>query len=162
MSIVDEFKSGQFSLYAQWMAIISLLLLVILGFTNFLGVTIFAVLGFIFAGFMFFLELPILTAWCPTGPKTERAVKFFGKPLFRMALYAVFSIVMWLSIMQATTSILIAAVSLSATTVLYGIAVFKKEELSRSEWTGGKGIARGASSPVKPPTSSVGRGANAV
>jgi hypothetical protein len=98
-------------------------------------------------------------------PNSERFVKFFSNASFRTLLYLSFAVLMWLSILMATTSMLIAAISLTFTTICYAIAVLKKEEFSRSAWTGGKGLASSKSSSAaaanKPATVVVG-GVNAV
>ncbi|KAI9090504.1 hypothetical protein DFS34DRAFT_597509 [Phlyctochytrium arcticum] len=144
MSLGSELTSGKCTIYAQWCAILSVLFLIIFGITNFLSVIIFAIIAFVEAFFMIWLELPLLAACLPGGPKIQKFKEFFAKTSLRAALYAVFAVLIWLSLLESATSILVAAVFLTLTSGFYLISVFKKEELERSGLTGGAGIAAAA------------------
>ncbi|KAJ3172934.1 Golgi apparatus membrane protein tvp18 [Geranomyces variabilis] len=160
MTIGSELKSGKFTIYAQWYiyntpkhfqtrnrypaAILSVLFLIIFSITNFISVLPFAILAWVEAFFMIWLEIPLLTVCCPGGPKIDAFQKFFQNTLFRSILYAVFAVLIWLSILMSATSLLVAAISLSFTCIFYFISVIRREELSRSGVTGGQGVAAGA------------------
>ncbi|KAI9345784.1 hypothetical protein DFJ73DRAFT_796892 [Zopfochytrium polystomum] len=127
MGLGDDFRSGNFTIYGQWSAIISIILMIVIGyvghptrFSVFLGMFPFAVLSFVFAFVMILLELPIITSCCPcTGPRTEsfRADERIGR--------------------------VISAIALSVTTVLYGIASFRRDEASGNSVLGALGGSRG-------------------
>ncbi|TPX68219.1 hypothetical protein SpCBS45565_g03275 [Spizellomyces sp. 'palustris'] len=74
--------------------------------------------------------------------------RFFTNTLFRSGLYAVFAVLIWLSILMQATSLITAAITLTLTCVFYLISVFKKEELERSGVTGGQGVATAAAGRV--------------
>lgn len=62
MGVWAEIKSGSFSIYAQYMAIISIILLIALGVQSLISspsVIAFVILGWIFAAIMIFLECPL-------------------------------------------------------------------------------------------------------
>ncbi|KAJ3037477.1 Golgi apparatus membrane protein tvp18 [Rhizophlyctis rosea] len=141
MGLGAEVTSGQFTIYAQWFSILSIIFLILFGILNFLSVIIFAIIAFVEAGIMLFLEIPWLTKCCPTSPKFDTFIKTMENTLFRTILYAVFAIIIWLSILMHATSLLVAAITLSITTICYIIAFFKKEDFKRSGITGGAGLA---------------------
>ncbi|KAI8833544.1 hypothetical protein BC829DRAFT_407783 [Chytridium lagenaria] len=140
MSIIEEFRSGKFTIYGQWWAIISALLLIIFGLASFQAVLPFAFAAWIQAAIIVLLEIPIVTQCCPCGPSTSSFLKFFENTVFRTVLYLVFSGIIWLSIIMAASSLIIGAITLTVTFILYGIAATRKEEMQRSFYTGGKGI----------------------
>ncbi|KAI8819137.1 uncharacterized protein EV422DRAFT_119052 [Fimicolochytrium jonesii] len=144
MSLGSELKSGKFTIYAQWAAILSVLFLIIFSITNIISLLLFAILAWIEAFFMIWLEIPLLTVCCPGGPKIDAFQRFFQNTLFRSILYAVFAVVMWLSILSSASTLIIAAITLSFTSIFYFISVFKKEPLERSGMTGGGGVGAAA------------------
>ncbi|KAJ3209811.1 Golgi apparatus membrane protein tvp18 [Dinochytrium kinnereticum] len=107
---------------------------------NFTAVLPFAFAAWVEAAIIVLLEIPIITQCCPCGPNTSSFLKFFENTVFRTILYLVFAGIIWLSIIMAASSIIVAALALTVTFVFYGIASSKKEELQRSFYTGGKGI----------------------
>ncbi|KAJ3264812.1 Golgi apparatus membrane protein tvp18 [Chytriomyces hyalinus] len=152
MSSWEEFKSGNFNVYGRWSAIISGILLIALGISNFISVFPFALAGFGITGVIVILEIPFVTKWCPTGPRTQKMSEFFSNPIFKTALYAAFSAVMWLSILMAGTSILAAAIGLSFTTLAYGVAIIRKDPAAvpLKQPNVAKLAAKAAMSPSKP------------
>ncbi|KAJ3165650.1 Golgi apparatus membrane protein tvp18 [Irineochytrium annulatum] len=146
MGFVDEWRSGKFTVYAQWAAILSGVFLIILGFVTFTSVLPFALLAFVQSFLIVLLEVPIVTQCCPTGPMMSGFVKFFENTIFRSVLYLVFAGMQWISLLMAASALLVAAMTLSVTFVLYAIAASKKEEFSRSYFTGGKGVSGTAAS----------------
>ncbi|KAI9328483.1 hypothetical protein DFJ73DRAFT_964501 [Zopfochytrium polystomum] len=144
MGLGDDFRSGNFTIYGQWSAIISIILMIVIGISVFLGMFPFAVLSFVFAFVMILLELPIITSCCPcTGPRTESFVKFFANPIFKSLLYASFAVLLWLSVLMSGSAVVISAIALSVTTVLYGIASFRRDEASGNSVLGALGGSRG-------------------
>ncbi|KAI8610552.1 hypothetical protein BC830DRAFT_1172612 [Chytriomyces sp. MP71] len=154
MSSWAEFTSGNFNVYGRWAALISgirkllsdiLELMNVINnlgpkysphragtlhhhrITDFLAVFPFAIAGFGMAFVIVVLEIPFVTKWCPTGPRTQKIAEFFANPIFKTLLYAGFTAVMWLSILMASTSILAAAIGLSFTTLAYGVAIVRKD-----------------------------------
>ncbi|KAJ3009791.1 Golgi apparatus membrane protein tvp18 [Thoreauomyces humboldtii] len=122
-------------------AILSVLFLIIFSITNIISLIPFAIISWVEAFFMIWLEIPLLTVCIPGGPKIDAFQRFFQNTLFRSILYAVFAVLIWLSILMKASSLLVAAITLSATSIFYFISVLKKENLERSGMTGGGGMA---------------------
>lgn len=168
MGLVDDFRSGNFTVYGQWTAILTIVLLIIIGIACFISTLIpFSILSFGFAGVMLLLEVPILTSCCPcAGPRTESFVKFFSNPIFKTCLYAVFAALIWVSLLVATSTMIISALALTTTCGLYGVAMFRKDTPSGSSVLGGASgaaaAAKGANKATNIIKKSASTGASAV
>ncbi|KAI8087917.1 uncharacterized protein B0P05DRAFT_530670 [Gilbertella persicaria] len=120
MGLLDEFKSRNFSLYAQWLGVISIILLVALGVVTLTSNPIFAIVGWVIAFVLFFIEVPLCTKFCPTSPRFDAFIAGFENAYFRGAVYIIFSIVMFLSTLINTTVLVVPAVTLLLTFLSYG------------------------------------------
>ncbi|KAI8052742.1 hypothetical protein BDF21DRAFT_350415 [Thamnidium elegans] len=89
MGIFDEFKSRNFSLYAQWLGVISIVLLIALGVIAFPSNPIFSPIGWVIAFILFFVEVPLCTKFCPTSPKFDGFIARFENSYFRGIMYLV-------------------------------------------------------------------------
>ncbi|KAI9193067.1 uncharacterized protein BJ171DRAFT_533890 [Polychytrium aggregatum] len=146
MAFKDELKSGKFTIYAQWASLLSIFFLVILGLSNFFSfgalssLLIFIIIAWVEAAVMIFLEVPILTKCCPAGPRFSAFLGFFESTVFRTGLYAAFAVLMWLSLLSGASSLLVCAITLTATAGCYTIAMIKREGMERSSMLGGQGV----------------------
>ncbi|KAL1930379.1 hypothetical protein VTP01DRAFT_10541 [Rhizomucor pusillus] len=140
MGIIDEFASRNFSLYAQWFGIISIILLVVLGVVSLVSNIIFSIIGWVFAFILVFVEVPLCTKFCPTSPKFDNFVATFENSYLRAALYLVFAVVMFLSNLINTTSLIAAAVTLLLAAICYGIAAVKQQPHASTKILGGTGV----------------------
>lgn len=140
MSVSSELSSGKFTIYAQWCAILSIIFLVVFGILNFLSVIPFAILGFVEAFLMVFLELPLVAFCCPSFEIVNKFKQFFENIILRTVLYLGFAFLIWLSLIMSVSTLIIPAVFLTLTSAFYGIAQLKHEGLERSQFTGGSGI----------------------
>jgi len=128
MGFWADFMSGKFYTYASWCGILSIVLLWIFCIWNLISANIpFALVGIAISIMMLFLEIPICT-WCCSGPKTDKFQERFAKPLMRAALYLIFAVIMWLSLLICTSTLIIPACSLTVTAIFYSTAVFRKED----------------------------------
>ncbi|KAI8991413.1 hypothetical protein BDF20DRAFT_811676 [Mycotypha africana] len=89
MGLLDELRSRNFSLYAQWLGIISLILLVVLGVVALTSNFIFSIVGWVIAFILFFVEIPLCTKFCPTSPRFDAFIARFENAYFRGAMYIV-------------------------------------------------------------------------
>ncbi|KAK9768762.1 Golgi apparatus membrane protein tvp18 [Basidiobolus ranarum] len=137
MSVVDEFKSGNFSIYGQWSAIIAAICLVVFGIIKFTSVVVFAIFGFIFAVCILILEIPFCGM---VIPKSSVVTDRFSSNLMRAILYLVFAIVIWVSIAQKFTVLFLGALFLTFSVLFYGIAHLRGQDRSSSTLTGGSGV----------------------
>ncbi|KAJ3360579.1 hypothetical protein AMAG_16063 [Allomyces macrogynus ATCC 38327] len=139
MGFVEELKSGNGTIYAQWGGMLSIIFLVVGGLLNIISsLILFALLAWIEAFIMILLEIPIFQRCCPTGPRVQAFVKYFEGNYLRAALYLGFSIVMWLSLRESSTSVLLilAAVSTLFSSFCYAVAGLKHQERQNSSLTG--------------------------
>ncbi|OAJ37159.1 hypothetical protein BDEG_21222 [Batrachochytrium dendrobatidis JEL423] len=119
MTFVDDLKSGKCAIYGQFTAILTFLFLVIFGFFNLVSsLIIFSILGWVFAGIVFLVEMPFC-AKCCANDNLKRVSDFFQANQFKACLYLVFSIVLWCSIRVQASTILVSATFMTFTTAFY-------------------------------------------
>ncbi|KXS21484.1 hypothetical protein M427DRAFT_50919 [Gonapodya prolifera JEL478] len=141
MGFVEEILSGKASLYAQWGALISAILLVILGIVTFLGILPFALIALIEAVIIFFCEIPFCIKCCPTSDRFDNFVKqVLDNIMYRILLYAVMTVLMWLSLLMGRSWLILPAITLTVVTLLYTVAWVRKEDRVTSGLTGGTGV----------------------
>ncbi|KAI9031918.1 hypothetical protein CLU79DRAFT_730678 [Phycomyces nitens] len=140
MGIFAEFASRNFSLYAQWFGLVSIVLLIALGIVSLVGNLIFSIIGWVLAFILVFVEVPLCKKVCPTSPKFDGFVNTFESSYLRAGLYVVFSIVMFLSRTISTTILLIPAVTLLLAAISYAIAGFKQQPHASTAILGGTGV----------------------
>ncbi|KAL2911826.1 Golgi apparatus membrane protein tvp18 [Polyrhizophydium stewartii] len=132
MSIIDDLKSGRCAIYGQFSALLAFVCLVIFGFFNLIStLIIFSILGWVFAGLIFLIEVPFCASCC-ANENLQRVSRFFQANQFKAILYLVLSIIMWLSTRVATSSLIVSALLLTLTTAFYGIAALRKEDPAKS------------------------------
>ena len=66
--------------------------------------------------------------------------KFIKSSALRSLLYLIFAIVLWASLSVAISTLIIPAISMTITAILYMTSLFKKEEPVKSTMTGGSGV----------------------
>ncbi|KAI9292333.1 hypothetical protein K502DRAFT_352118 [Neoconidiobolus thromboides FSU 785] len=154
VDIKSEFQSGQFTLYGQctdhpWYRVLPFcrrfLDIIFVISTSVLSYKILIVFS-IFSGIILLLEIPLFVKVIPGGPKIQTFVDYFENHYFRGALYLAFSIVIFLSTLQANTSLILPGITLLATSACYFVAGFKHQERVTSSLLGGTGIMAGAQS----------------
>ncbi len=94
---------------------------------------------------MFLLEVTFL-AKCIRG--TDRLIELSKNNKMKVGVYLIASITMWLSLFVGTSSLILPAVILSLTTFLYGGAVARNEDATKSSVLSQEGIARSVISRV--------------
>ncbi|KAH9885538.1 Golgi apparatus membrane protein TVP18 [Xylariomycetidae sp. FL2044] len=148
MSIKDEFATRNFSIYGQWLGILSMILCFALGIANLFNLfghfllIIFAILALISCFLILFVEIPLLLRICPTSASFDAMIRKVSTNYMRAAAYGVMAIVQWLSIIVATSSLIAAAVILSLTGVCYALAGLKGQAFVGSKTLGGQGVAQ--------------------
>ncbi|ORZ09537.1 hypothetical protein BCR42DRAFT_423601 [Absidia repens] len=140
MVLMEELRSRNFSLYAQWGGIISIILLIVLGAVGFLGNIPFAILGWIFAFVLVFVEVPLCIKFCPTSPRFDTFVSGFENSYLRAGLYMVMAIVMFASNAVSSGVLNLPAVFLLLTSLCYLVAGFKQQPHASSKVLGGTGV----------------------
>ncbi|KAG2190343.1 hypothetical protein INT46_011598 [Mucor plumbeus] len=140
MGVFDEVKSRNFSLYGQWLGIISIILLIALGIVGFISHVVFSIVGWVIAFILIVVEIPLCMKFCPTSPKFDGFIAYFENCYFRAILYLVFAVVMFLSNLINVGPLIACGVSLLLAAICYGIAAVTGQAFASSKILGGTGV----------------------
>jgi hypothetical protein len=91
---------------------------------------------------LIFIEIPLLLRICPTSSKFDAFIRRFTTNYMRAAVYAIMSVVQWLSIIVAGSSLIAAAVVLLIAAAFYALAGLKHQDFVGSKTLGGQGVAQ--------------------
>ncbi|KAL2854414.1 Golgi apparatus membrane protein tvp18 [Aspergillus pseudoustus] len=146
MSLAEEFRSRNFSIYGQWTGVLCIILCLAVGIANIFSfnavLIIFSILCIVSGCILVFIEVPFLLRICPTSEKFDTFIRRFTTNYMRAAVYTVMSIVQWLSLLKDASSLLAAAVLLLIAGLFYALAGFKNQDFVGSKTLGGQGIAQ--------------------
>ncbi|CEL07982.1 hypothetical protein BJX65DRAFT_78007 [Aspergillus insuetus] len=146
MSLAEEFRSRNFSIYGQWTGVLCIILCLAVGIANIFSfnavLIIFSILCIISGCILVFIEVPFLLRICPTSEKFDTFIRRFTTNYMRAAVYTVMSIVQWLSLLKDPSSLLAAAVLLLIAGLFYALAGLKNQDFVGSKTLGGQGIAQ--------------------
>jgi len=146
MTLKEEFATRNFSIYGQWLGILSMILCFALGIANIFRfdviIIIFSVLCLVSSFIILFVEVPLLLRICPTSSTFDNAIRRVSTNYMRAAAYGVMALVQWLSLIRTATSLIAAAILLTFTGVCYALAGFKGQAFVGSKTLGGAGVAQ--------------------
>lgn len=145
MTIADEFRSRNFSIYGQWTGVLCIILCFALGIANifhFNLVILFSVLCLVSAFILIFVEIPLLLRICPTSSKFDALIRRVTTNYIRAGVYLAMSAIQWISIVAKPTSLIAAAVLLMLAAVFYALAGLKGQGFVGSKTLGGQGVAQ--------------------
>ncbi|KAI9372686.1 hypothetical protein BJX61DRAFT_542490 [Aspergillus egyptiacus] len=146
MSLAEEFRSRNFSIYGQWTGVLCIILCLAVGIANIFSfnavLIVFSVLCIISGCILVFVEVPFLLRICPTSEKFDTFIRRFTTNWMRAAMYTIMSVVQWLSLLKDPSSLLAAAVFLLIAGLFYALAGLKSQEFIGSKTLGGQGIAQ--------------------
>lgn len=146
MTLAEELKSRNFSIYGQWIGVVCIFLCLAVGISNLFHVSIIILFGVIciLSGLtIIFVEIPLLLRICPTSPTFDNFIRRFTTNYMRAAIYGVMSLIQWLSLVhQPATSLIAAAVLLLFAAICYLIAGLKGQGFVGSKTLGGQGVAQ--------------------
>ncbi|KAA6406370.1 MAG: Golgi apparatus membrane tvp18 [Lasallia pustulata] len=145
MTLAEEFKSRNFSIYGQWTGVLCIFLCLALGIANLFHVSIvilFSILCIVSALILIFIEIPLLLRICPTSSKFDALIRRVTTNYMRAAVYGVMSMVQWLSLIPKATSLVAAAVVLLIAACFYLLAGIKGQGFVGSKTLGGHGVAQ--------------------
>lgn len=89
-----------------------------------------------------FIEIPLLLRICPTSSTFDAFMRRFTTNYMRAAIYAVMSVIQWLSLIAYATSLIAAAVFLLIAAIFYALAGLRGHEFAGSKTLGGQGVAQ--------------------
>jgi hypothetical protein len=122
MNLLEELKSGKAGIYAQWIGLISIIFLLAFGISLFLSsVIVFCIIAFVQAGLILLIEYPFCAKMLRG---TDRLIQAAESKPFKAGMYAVFAVLQWLSLLVATSGLIVPAILLSLTAILYGIIAY--------------------------------------
>jgi hypothetical protein len=146
MTLKEEFQTRNFSIYGQWLGILSMILCLATGISAIFSFTvlliIIGVISIVFAFLILFIEVPLLLRICPTSSKFDNAIRQVSTNYMRAAAYAVMSVVVFLSLLNSPSALIAAAVFLALTALCYLAAGIKGQAFVGSKTLGGQGVAQ--------------------
>ncbi|DAA78318.1 hypothetical protein H112_07732 [Trichophyton rubrum D6] len=147
MTLAEEFRSRNFSIYAQWTGILSMLICFAVGISNLFRVPsiilAFSIVCLACSPVILFIEVPLLLRICPTSSKFDAFIRRFASNTMRGVIYLAMSVIQWLSLVsKEATSLIAAAVFLLFTAIFYALAAAKGQEFTGSKTLGGQGVAQ--------------------
>ncbi|KAF3904906.1 hypothetical protein ABW20_dc0108081 [Dactylellina cionopaga] len=145
MGFMDEIRQRNFSIYGQWVGILSILLCLALGIANIFHfdiIIVWSVICLVSGLFLIFLEVPLLLRICPTSKAFDGFVRQFSSNYMRCAVYVILSVIQWTSLVRYATSLIAVAIVLLIAGGCYGLAGLKNQEFMNSKTLGGGGIAQ--------------------
>ncbi|KAF4124377.1 hypothetical protein GMORB2_5043 [Geosmithia morbida] len=146
MSILDEFRTRNFSIYGQWFGILSMIICLATGiasiFTTHPLLIIFCALAIVSAFIILFIEVPLLLRICPTSSKFDAFIRQITTNYLRAAAYAVMAVIQFLSTLVTGSSLIAAGVFLIITAICYLLAAIKGQAFVGSKTLGGQGVAQ--------------------
>ncbi|KXN68216.1 hypothetical protein CONCODRAFT_79846 [Conidiobolus coronatus NRRL 28638] len=140
-NLKEEIKSGKFTIYGQWVGLISGLILIIFGVVYiFSSLLVWAVISITAGVIVLFLEIPLFIKIFRTGERFEGFLNIFENNYFRASLYCGFAVANMLSCIQYVSSLIIGGVLLAISGICYALAGLKHQDRTTSKLTGGDGI----------------------
>ncbi|ODV94810.1 hypothetical protein PACTADRAFT_50670 [Pachysolen tannophilus NRRL Y-2460] len=136
----EDFRSRNFSIYGQWTGIVSIFICLIFGIVNifhFSWVILFSVFAIVQGLILIFVELPFLLKICPLSDNFINFIKGFNKNWPRTIFYGLMSLIQFLSLTAAVTSLLVPAITLAIAFIFYGIAAVFNQDFANSNVVGG-------------------------
>ncbi|KAJ3305952.1 Golgi apparatus membrane protein tvp18 [Kappamyces sp. JEL0829] len=146
MGCMDELKSGKFAIYAQWGGLASSIICVLVGISCLTSSTIIFAVASIAIGCLLFLLEVTWVAKCIRG--TDRIIELSKNNKMKLGLYSISSVVIWLSLLVAVSTLILPALVLTFTTGCYLGAVMRNEDPAKSGVLSQEGITRSVISRV--------------
>ncbi|VUC26294.1 unnamed protein product [Clonostachys rosea] len=147
MTLKEEFQTRNFSIYGQWFGILSMILCMATGITTVItSLTrplslILAAVAIASSLIILFVEVPLLLRICPTSAKFDAMIRKVSTNYMRAAVYAVMSVIQWLTLIDGADALIAPAVFLAITAFCYLLAAIKGQAFVGSKTLGGQGVA---------------------
>ncbi|KAJ5239479.1 Golgi apparatus membrane protein tvp18 [Penicillium chermesinum] len=146
MSLGEEFRSRNFSIYGQWTGVVAIILCFALGIANIFSFNaieiIFSALCLLSSFLILFIEVPWLLRICPTSSKFDGFIRRFTTNWMRAAFYTILSAIQFISLFNRVSSLLAAAIVLIIAACFYALAGIMSQEFVGSKTLGGVGVAQ--------------------
>lgn len=132
-----DFKKKNFSLYGQWISLLTIILCLALGVANLFHVNlviIFSIIALVQGVIVLFVEVPFLLKICPLTDTFTNFVRKFDQNWPRCGFYLLMSVIQWLSLLLMATSLLVIAILFLLLSLCYLFAALKKQEYLKSSF----------------------------
>ncbi|CAK7900353.1 golgi apparatus membrane protein Tvp18p [[Candida] anglica] len=131
----SDFKKKNFSLYGQWIGIVSIFLCLALGVANLFHVSVvivFSIICIVQALVVTFVEIPFLLRICPLTEQFTNFIRNFDENWPRCGFYLLMGVIQWLSLTVQVTSLIAVAVLFTLASSCYALAAIKKQDYLKS------------------------------
>ncbi|KAK3901629.1 Golgi apparatus membrane protein TVP18 [Staphylotrichum tortipilum] len=146
MTLREEFETRNFSIYGQWLGILTMIVCFALGIANCIRLNVVLIvlsaICLLSSFVILFIEVPLLLRICPTSPKFDAVIRKITTNYMRAAAYAAMALVQWLTLLISATSLIAAAILLTLTGCCYLLAGIKGQAFVGSKTLGGAGVAQ--------------------
>ncbi|OQD75938.1 hypothetical protein PENDEC_c005G01127 [Penicillium decumbens] len=162
MTLAEEFRSRNFSIYGQWLVpqfmsplritvdlktgVLCIILCIALGIANIFTLNgwhiVFAILCLVSAFIILFVEVPFLLRICPTSSKFDAFIRQITTNWMRAGMYVILSGIQWASLAAGASSLIAAAVFLIIASIFYALAGIRSQEFMSSKTLGGQGLVQ--------------------
>ncbi|KAK9471570.1 uncharacterized protein V1510DRAFT_419663 [Dipodascopsis tothii] len=146
MTLTEELKTRNFSLYGQWTGILCIILCIATGigtiFTFSLGLIIFSAVAIGEGLTLIFVEVPFLLRICPISENFSGFVQRFNNNWPRAGFYLILALIQWFSLFVRASGLIVAAIFLTFASAFYALAALKHQDFTTSSTLGGHGIAQ--------------------
>lgn len=132
-----DFKKKNFSLYGQWIGLISIFLCIALGIANIFHasvVIVFSIICIVQGLVVVFVEIPFLLKICPLTDKFTNFVRHFDDNWPRCGFYLLMAVIQWLSLTVQATSLIVVAVFFTLASACYALAAVKHQEYLKTSF----------------------------
>ncbi|ABN64544.1 predicted protein [Scheffersomyces stipitis CBS 6054] len=130
-----DFKKKNFSLYGQWVGIISILLCLALGVANIFHasiVIVFSIICIVQGLVVTLVEMPFLLKICPFTETFTNFIKNFDANWPRCGFYLLNAAIQWVSIAVMATSLIVVACFFTVAGGCYALAAITHQEYLKS------------------------------
>ncbi|KAI9824795.1 MAG: Golgi apparatus membrane protein tvp18 [Thelocarpon impressellum] len=146
MTLSEELKSRNFSIYGQWTGVLCIFICFAVGIANIILQPIliiaFSIVCLCSSFIIIFIEIPLLLRICPTSSKFDSIIRRVTTNYMRAGVYLAMSAVQWASLAKAITSLIAAAILLLLAAIFYALAGLKGQGFVGSKTLGGQGVAQ--------------------
>lgn len=131
----NDFKKKNFSLYGQWISILTIFLCLALGVANIFHaslVIIFSIICIVQGLVVVFVEIPFLLRICPLTDTFTNFIKNFDENWPRCGFYLLMAVIQYLSLLVQATSLLVVAIMFTISSGCYCLAAIKHQDYLKS------------------------------
>ncbi|CUM67600.1 uncharacterized protein PRCAT00005300001 [Priceomyces carsonii] len=130
-----DFKKKNFSLYGQWIGLLTIFLAIALGIANIFHaslVIIFSIICIVEGLVVVFVEIPFLLKICPLTDKFTKFISNFDENWPRCGFYLLLSAIQWLSLTVQATSLIVVAVFFLLASACYLLAALTHQDFLKT------------------------------